>query len=81
MHATLPALSAEYRRNGACAPSSRPRLSDFVHLCDIDPLRFDADRPFLYLLIARQIPLFIGVYRGSEYAQATAPANKRKRFA
>ncbi|XP_073954074.1 antichymotrypsin-2-like isoform X2 [Choristoneura fumiferana] len=56
-------------------------VSDFVHLCDIDPLRFDADRPFLYLLIARQIPLFIGVYRGSEYAQATAPANKRKRFA
>ncbi|XP_073954070.1 serpin B7-like [Choristoneura fumiferana] len=32
---------------------------------------FNADRPFLYLLTARNILLFIGVYEGREYAQAT----------
>ncbi|XP_073954090.1 serine protease inhibitor 3/4-like [Choristoneura fumiferana] len=34
---------------------------------------FIADRPFLYLLIAHQIPIFIGVFEGSEYAQTSSP--------
>ncbi|XP_073953255.1 antichymotrypsin-2-like [Choristoneura fumiferana] len=33
-------------------------------LCKRYYKRFIADRPFLYLLTARKIPLFIGVYRG-----------------
>lgn len=29
---------------------------------------FVADRPFFYLLTARQVPLFMGIYGGHEYA-------------
>ncbi|KAI8420394.1 hypothetical protein MSG28_008898 [Choristoneura fumiferana] len=41
---------------------------DIKFMCARYPRRFDANRPFLYLLTAHQIPLFIGVYQGSEYA-------------
>ncbi|KAI8425756.1 hypothetical protein MSG28_011539 [Choristoneura fumiferana] len=41
---------------------------NFKAVCARFPRRFEANRPFLYLLTAHQIPLFIGVYQGSEYA-------------
>ncbi|KAI8420407.1 hypothetical protein MSG28_008905 [Choristoneura fumiferana] len=37
--------------------------------------RFEASHPFLYLLTARTIPLFIGIYEGSEYAEVPSERN------
>lgn len=37
-------------------------------LCYRPRQHFNANRPFLFLLTACQIPLFIGVYKGSEFA-------------
>ncbi|KAI8420406.1 hypothetical protein MSG28_008904 [Choristoneura fumiferana] len=55
-------------------------LSDFIiakvqALCSRLVHTFIADRPFLYLLTARKIPLFIGIYGGSEYAEITSNGN------
>lgn len=35
------------------------------------PKRFGANHPFLYLLTAHDVPLFIGVYEGREFAQTS----------
>ncbi|KAI8420398.1 hypothetical protein MSG28_008899 [Choristoneura fumiferana] len=50
-------------------------FSMFMKLVSKRPNKnFIADRPFLYLLIAHRIPLFIGVFKGSEYAQISSPS-------
>lgn len=51
---------------------SVPRLQ---LLCFRGVQEFTADRPFLYLLTVRKIPLFIGIYGGSEYAKGCADRN------
>ncbi|XP_073953658.1 leukocyte elastase inhibitor-like [Choristoneura fumiferana] len=44
-------------------------ISMILTKCSAIPNKnFIADRAFLYLLIAHQIPIFIGVFEGSEYA-------------
>lgn len=36
--------------------------------CIRRPRKFKADRPFVYLLAAREFPIFLGIYQGSEFA-------------
>lgn len=41
---------------------------------------FVANHPFLYLLTVRQIPVFIGVYEGTEYVQTCSDETEPTRY-